>query len=428
MKRCYAVIVLLLSVGAVAGCGGRTVTPPIGSAASASARSSGSVQRSTGSYRQLYVFKGTPDGASPLAGLAVVGSTLYGTTLNGSTNYCAQSCGSNECYLGCGTIFSIDAGGNENVVYNFKGNFNSAGDGSWPFAGVTANASGTLYGTTSGAGKNGEGTVYEYSGSQEKVLYSFSGGQDGSVPEASLIEWKGKLYGTTVYGGGSGCGGSGCGTVFEITKNGGEKVLYRFQGGNDGARVYAGLTLFKNALYGATLEGGGTGCGGNGCGAIFKLTRTGKETVLYRFGGTTDGAFPNGLTAGEHGILYGTTEGGGSRSSGTFFSVTTSGQLTTLYDFKDIPDGNLPGATLILYRHAFYGTTVGGGTTGNGSVFSVTATGTENVLYSFQSGSDGAAAQAPLVEYKKKLYSTTYHGGGTGCGGSGCGTVFSVNP
>lgn len=427
MRHCCTVIVLLFSIVAVAACGGNAVTPPVGSGSSASARSADAVQRNASGYRQLYVFKGTPDGASPLAGLAVVGSTLYGTTLNGSKNYCAQSCGSNECYLGCGTIFSIDAHGNENVVYNFEGNFNSAGDGSWPFAGVMQAASGTVYGTTSGAGKNGEGTVWEYSGSQEKVLYSFAGGQDASIPEAPLIEWKGKLYGTTVYGGGSGCGGSGCGTAFEITKKGAEKVLYRFQGGNDGARVYAGLTLFKNALYGATLEGG-SGCGSSGCGTIFKLSRTGKETVLYRFGGTTDGAFPNGLTAGEHGMLYGTTEGGGSRSSGTFFSVTTSGQLTTLYNFQDIPDGNLPGADLILYRHRFYGTTVGGGTTGNGSVFSLTPTGSEKVLYSFQSGSDGAAAQAPLIEYKKKLYSTTYHGGGTGCGGNGCGTVFSVSP
>jgi len=428
MKRCYTVIVPLLSLAAIVGCGGHALTPSVGSAVSASARSSQALQRNASGYRQLYVFKGTPDGASPLAGLAVVGTALYGTTLNGSTNYCAQSCGSNECYLGCGTIFSIDTHGNENIVYNFKGNFNSAADGSWPFAAVLPVAGGTLFGTTSGAGKYGEGTVYEYSGSQEKVLHSFMGGQDGSVPEAPLIEWKGKLYGTTVYGAGSGCGGAGCGTVFEITKNGAEKVLYSFQGGSDGDRVYAGLTLFQNALYGATLEGGGSGCGGGGCGAIFKLSRTGKETVLYRFGGTTDGAFPNGLTAGEHGILYGTTEGGGSRSSGTFFSVTTSGQLTTLYNFQDIPDGNLPGATLILYRHRFYGTTVGGGTTGNGSVFSVTTTGSEKVLYSFQSGSDGAAAQAPLIEYKKRLYSTTYHGGGTGCGGSGCGTVFSLNP
>src|SRR5271166_3513702 len=53
-------------------------------------------------YKLIYTFKGTPDGASPYAALFAVNDTLYGTTSNGSSNYCAQSCGSNDCYLGCG--------------------------------------------------------------------------------------------------------------------------------------------------------------------------------------------------------------------------------------------------------------------------------------------------------------------------------------
>ncbi|MEO7201613.1 MAG: hypothetical protein ABIZ82_03370 [Candidatus Tumulicola sp.] len=43
---------------------------------------------SSSGYQQLYAFKGTPDGAGPLAGLTVVKGKLYGTTLNGSKNYC----------------------------------------------------------------------------------------------------------------------------------------------------------------------------------------------------------------------------------------------------------------------------------------------------------------------------------------------------
>jgi uncharacterized repeat protein (TIGR03803 family) len=405
-----------------AACSGRSVTPFVPSAA---VNGASGVARDAASYKLLYSFKGSPDGASPLSGLVNLNGTLYGTTLNGSSNYCAQSCGSNGCYLGCGTVFTVDASGTESVIYNFNGNFNNAGDGSWPFAGLTA-LHGLLYGTTAGSGAHGDGTVFRVSASgKEKVLYSFAGGSDGQDPEATLISVKGTLYGTTVYGGGSGCGGTGCGTVFSVARNGSEHVLYAFQGGNDGYRVFAPLTYLNGKFYGATLQGGGTGCGGNGCGTIFELTPSGSENVIYSFGNGASGAFPNGLTA-VNGVFYGTTEGGGSRSSGTFFSVTPSGSLQFLYSFKDIPDGNLPGATLLYHKRLFYGTTVGGGTSGNGTVFSISKAGAENVLYSFQGGSDGAAPQAAVTAVKSNVYSTTYKGGGTGCGGYGCGTAFRV--
>jgi uncharacterized repeat protein (TIGR03803 family) len=383
---------------------------------------------SSGGYKQLYAFKGTPDGASPYSGLLAVNNVLYGTTLNGSKNYCTTSC-YNHCYLGCGTIFSVDKSGAEQVVYNFSGNFNSGQDGSWPFAGLTS-LSGTLYGATSSAGQFGYGTIFTVTPSgQERVIYSFMGGgsNDGSSPEAPLVAWKNRLVGTTVAGGGSGCGGGGCGTVYVVSTIGKETMTYHFQGGNDGYRVYAPVTVLHDKFYGATLQGGGSGCGANGCGTIFEVSPAGKEKVLYRFAGTSDGAFPNGLTA-VHGVLYGTTEGGGTKNSGTFFSITTSGKLTTLYNFLDIPDGNLPGANLIYFKGNFYGSTVGGGTNGVGTVFKISKTGAEKVLYSFQGGSDGDDPQGPVYQFKGKLYGTTTQGGGTGCGGNGCGTVYSVKP
>ncbi len=374
----------------------------------------------------LYAFAGTPDGASPLSGLALLDGTLFGTTLHGSSNYCSVSCGSNGCYLGCGTVFKVSHSGIESVVYNFSGNFNNDADGSWPFAPLTT-LNGALYGTTGGGGGSGNhGTVFSVTpAGQEQVLYVFQGGNDAGFPEAALVGVNGTLYGTSVVGGGSGCGGDGCGTVFAVTPSGSERVLYRFAGGSDGARVYAGLAPLHGKLYGATLQGGGSGCGGSGCGTIYSVDSSGNERVLYRFGGTTDGAFPNGLTV-RNGVLYGTTEGGGTKNSGTFFSITKSGSLKTLYNFQDIPDGNLPGANLIAVDGTFYGTTVGGGTQGVGAVFSITPSGVETVLYSFLGGADGSDPQAALVAKGHDLYSTTYTGGGTGCGGSGCGTIFKV--
>jgi uncharacterized repeat protein (TIGR03803 family) len=427
MRNVRSFVIFFISA-LLAACGG-ALNPPAGNVAPMSARSHAQATAAAAGYKQLYAFKGTPDGASPYSGLVAVNNVLYGTTLNGSSNYCTASC-TNNCYLGCGTVFSVDRSGNEHVVYDFKGNFNSGTDGSWPFAGLTE-LNGELYGVASGAGAYQHGAVYTVTPSGgESVLSSFTdSGKDGAAPEAALFAYKNDLYGTTVIGGGTGCGGSGCGALFVVPANGVEHTLYAFGGGSAGDRLYAPVTHVGNKLYGATLEGGGTGCGGSGCGTIYVSSLHGKEHVLYTFKGTTDGAYPNGLTAAD-GVLYGTTEGGGTKNSGTFFSVTSKGQLTTLYNFLDIPDGNLPGATLIYAKGNFYGTTVGGGTAGVGTVFKITPSGTgEKVLYSFLGGSDGSDPQGPVYLYKGMLYGTTTTGGGTGCANSaGCGTVFRVKP
>jgi uncharacterized repeat protein (TIGR03803 family) len=444
MKRLCLLLSVFFTATLLSACNGGALNPPFalrqaqgdnaqgdnvtGNAASGARSHAAAIQNPAKStYKSIYAFKGTPDGASPYSGLVAWNGSLYGTTLNGSKNYCAGSCGSNNCYLGCGTVFALNSAGQESVFYNFDGNFNGGADGSWPFAGLTRLGS-ALYGTTSGAGKYQHGTVYTINGpSSERVIYSFAGGSDGISPEAPLIALRGTLYGTTVIGGGSGCGGSGCGTVFKITTGGTEKVLYSFKGGSDGNRVYAPVTALGGKLYGATLEGG-QGCGSTGCGTIFQLTTRGKEKVLYRFSNSGDGAYPNGLIA-VNGVLYGTTEGGGKKNSGTFFSITPSGTLTTLYNFLDIPDGNLPGASLIFSKGYFYGTTVGGGdNAGDGTVFQMTPTGIETVLYRFAGGTDGSAAQGPVYLYSGWLYGTTTRGGGTGCGGQGCGTIYKVKP
>jgi uncharacterized repeat protein (TIGR03803 family) len=198
----------------------------------------------------------------------------------------------------------------------------------------------------------------------ESVLYKFNGGSDGANPHAGLIsDSKGILYGTTWHGGGTGCGGKGCGTVFRLVPpippatKWTEQVLYRFQGGSDGAAPFAGLVLdSKGALYGTTLAGGVS----FGLGTVFKLTQPAPghtqwaEQVLYRFTGTgTDGAGPQaGLVFDSTGALYGTTSGGGGPANcGTVFKLAppapghTQWTETVLYSFAGRGDGCLP-----LYR------------------------------------------------------------------------------
>lgn len=270
-----------------------------------------------------------------------------------------------------------------------------------------------------------------------KSLYSFKGGTDGAVPAAPLLDVNGTLYGTTEEGGGgTQCYGSGCGTVFAITTSGRERVLYRFKGGKDGSSPQASLIDVDGTLYGTTYSGGGARCYRKaGCGTVFAVAMSGKETVLHRFaGGARDGAYPWAHLVDVKGTLYGTTAFGGVSDDGTVFTVSTSGVEHLLYSFKGPPtDGATPVAPLRDVNGELYGTTDGGGANGpyNGTVFGITTSGKETVLHNFAGGAeDGAEPWGGLVDVEGTLYGTTSEGGSTEstCGtllGS-CGTVFAI--
>ena len=110
------------------------------------------------------------------------------------------------------------------------------------------------------------------------VLHGFTGGADGAVPFAGVtMDRAGNLYGTATAGGNrSGkCYGS-CGTVFRLTHSGSGWVfapIYDFVGGDDGSDPIAGVTIGPDgAVYGATAMGGGGCTSDYGCGTVFKLT------------------------------------------------------------------------------------------------------------------------------------------------------------
>ncbi len=261
-------------------------------------------------------------------------------------------------------------------------------------------------------------------------LYSFKGPPDGANPVAALIFVKGALYGTTASGG-SGCNSSGgCGTVFKVTTSGKESVLYRFKSGNDGAVPQASLISVNGVLFGTTFSGGPKDEG-----TVFKVSSSGAENVLYSFKGGTDGGNPMAALLNVKGVLYGTTVTGGARGIGTVTEISTSGKERVLYSFKGGADGEYPEAGLIDLNGTFYGTTDGGGAYGTGcygygcgTVFSVTTSGKESVLYTFVGPRDGGGSPtAGLIDVNGTLYGTTYAGGSTYCpGGYYCGTVFRV--
>jgi uncharacterized repeat protein (TIGR03803 family) len=254
-------------------------------------------------------------------------------------------------------------------------------------------------------------------------------GPDGSSPSGLILGRDGNFYGTTSSG-----GQFNQGTVFRITPDGVETVLYSFAGGNfDGASPTGNLIQANDGnFYGATSGGGPGQCPGiepidyNGppaaCGALFKLWPNGAETVLHFFSGGKDGGQPNGsLVQGGDGNFYGTTSYG----SGTVFAMTPQGEETVLYSFQNYTDdGSIPSSLILGSDGYFYGTTFIGGHFNYGTVFRISSAGAETVLYSFGGGADGELPSASLIEGNDgNFYGTTPFGGS-----SRDGTVFKITP
>jgi uncharacterized repeat protein (TIGR03803 family) len=241
---------------------------------------------------------------------------LYGTTTGDGVTYHA------------GTVFELTpaSGGNWNasVLYSFKGN--EYGDGNSPYCTLTFDNAGDIYGTTLYGGAKDSGTVFKLTLSKgvwtESILYSFTGESDGASPYAGVtMDGSGKLYGTSLY------------SVFELkpTSGGGWRfsVLHDLRGTNgDGLSSYSGVVIDKKGnLYGTTRQGG-VGCNYPGCGIAFKLAPqpdgSWKETILHDFESADDGSYSAaGLTLDQAGNLYGTTSfGGGEFGYGTVFEIT----------------------------------------------------------------------------------------------------------
>jgi uncharacterized repeat protein (TIGR03803 family) len=204
-----------------------------------------------------HLLSGCPGGGQhPGGGLTFdTAGNLYGTALNSD-------------FPECGLVFELTPNGHggwtDRAIHVF-----SCTDGNKPSGGLTLDADGNLYGTTSG----GNGLVFELSPTSngrwaEKVIHRFAN-HPAATPFAGVIfDPAGNLYGTTVSG-----GPVGGGTVFKLTPNADgrwrESVPHIFQG-KPAASPYAGLLLDKAGnLYGTTFScGSGAGCAG----VVFEIT------------------------------------------------------------------------------------------------------------------------------------------------------------
>ena len=252
----------------------------------------------TGNKIRYFSFAGT-NGETPESPLIEVSGSLYSTTSFGGTD-------------GFGTVYKINTTGKETILYSFEG----ASDGCDPYAGVTADSKGNLYGVASSDGCNGSGAAYEIdTAGNFHLLYQFIGFV-GSEPDSPMIfDSQGNLYGTAAIGGSSDQCSGGCGTVFELSQQNGTWLghrLYSFcslPDCADGEEPVGSLVRDNKTgnLYGATFFGDAYGYG-----TVFELDPSGHETVLYSFTGASDGAYPGGgLTMDASGNLYGVALSGG---------------------------------------------------------------------------------------------------------------------
>jgi uncharacterized repeat protein (TIGR03803 family) len=317
----------------------------------------------SGKESVVYNFAGSPDGVGPTAGLTAMNGVLYGTTTEGGAGAeCNSPSGA------CGTVFEVSPSGTEKVLYTFKGGT----DGAQPWGSLIA-VNGELYGTTESGGTAGYGTVFKVSTSgSESVVHSFEGVPDGAYPFDGLIALDGALYGTTYAGG----VGAGYGTVFKMSLSGKVHVIYSFNPNSsdgDGEAPTAGVVALNGKLYG-TSQGGAAANG-----TVFEVSMSGKERVLHSFAGGVDGTNPGGLIA-LNGALYGPASNGGVTGGpcknvpsgcGNIFKITPSGKKTLLYSFQGIPDGEMPVGALIAVNKMLYGTTEVGGAPGFGTVFKI---------------------------------------------------------
>lgn len=256
----------------------------------------------------------------------------------------------------------------ESVLYSFG---STNGDGANPVAGVITDSAGNLYGTTLQGGKNNRlycyyGAVFDGScgivfkvapNGTETVLYAFcqsANCTDGANPYAGLImDGNQNLYGTTFEG-----GAYGKGAVFEVTPSGSETILYSFTGGPDGG-LPAGALVFDTSgnLYGTTTSGGDPDCGAGNCGTVFMLAPNGTETVLHEFEGLKsagDGAVPYaGVAFNKDGNLYGTTAYGGLYGgAGTIFEIAANGRESVLHNLcPACDDGGHPFDGLVMDKN-----------------------------------------------------------------------------
>lgn len=292
---------------------------------------------------------------------------------------------------------------------------------------------GSADGPPDGADSDCDGTVDE--APDFEVIHAIDDELDeGSRANAGVIRGQGgAFYGTTFYG-----GGAADGTLFRVRPDGSFTVLHDFNY-QDGCQPVGRLVQTSDGdLYGVTSDCGTTRTGGSSRGALFRLSPSGRYTVLHGFTGSSE---PNlgwapfgGLLQASDGNLYGTSSLGGiwtctgNGCSGTGGGVLyrldpRTDEVSQLHVFSGgLEGGNLRGDLIQGSDGLLYGVTWQGGLHGAGTLYRSTLDGDVEVLRHFNSA--GGAQAGRLTEGEDGwIYGMTTLGGEAGDG-----TIYRVSP
>ena len=258
---------------------------------------------------------------------------LYGTTDDGGS-------------FGAGSVFRMDGTGTILDEYSFDGTTASAPG--W----LVQAGDGLFYGTVWMPDAAAARLFRMDRDFNVTLLRQLRLAESDSNIRMLLAGSNGFLYGTTYSG-----------LVFRMNRKGQTHALAALPS------IYVDLMEASDGyFYGATLDGGP-----NGQGTIFRMTKTGKTTVLHSFASfEADGAGPfEAPIEGNDGYFYGTTYSGGTWDRGTIYRMTRSGVVSILHSFGELEtDGRHPVGQLDLgIDGALYGTTVDGGLWGHGTAF-----------------------------------------------------------
>jgi len=309
------------------------------------------------------------------------------------------------------TIWKVTPAGSISLLYDFGPNQSG-------FPGVTLGRDGKLYGVSQG-GNGGVGTVWSFDPMTMvfTTLYTFSG-PDGFSPQGALTQGAdGNFYGTT-----NSTTSGHPGEAFKITPAGKLTILHTFAGGpTDGAFPTGPLFLSIDGNFYGTTTGGGAFSNN---GTVYKMSPSGKVTLLHSFNGTDGQSAFSGVIQAADGSFYGSTQLGGANNQGTVFKVTGSKKFTSLHSFSLALDGG----DIAYYGLAqttdgnLYGVTTdcaSGGCDGNGILYKIGAKGVFSVFGNFTNippHGDVGPNSPPLAHTDGSLYGTTQQGGVNGYG------------
>ncbi len=311
----------------------------------------------------------------------------------------------------------------------------------YPAGGIAVDAAGNIVGDTFAGGTNGQGTIFELTGSSSGysaspiTLFNFDQYPNINSPSGNvLFDSSGNLYGYTQFG-----PPGTSGTVFELAKtaNGYASIptyLFNFPGMLVGNATYSNgigkLAMDANGDFFSVVINEHVNSGGD-------VIEVAKTPTGYASTPTTLGTIASGLAIGvavvvdPAGDVFGTTGLGGTNGVGSIFEIPKTafgyGAVTTLYSFTSGTDGKLPDDIIIDSAGNLYGIANNGGANGGGTVWELEKTGgvystSLTVLHSF-SGNDGSSPNELTMGTDGVLYGYTQSGGANKLG-----VIFEITP